>query len=135
MFLRHDPWENSNEDIPVAVAIAARVDEELAAVGLVVKVEGRAIVVDGIPVDNAAPNEAGFKLLKAEDIKNDEKIKIVGGVPTDATDESSAGFRLPKVGGEQPRIIEVLIAEEEDDLTPGFRNGNAAQFCQKLPKK
>ena len=40
MFLRHDPWENSNEDIPVAVAIAARVDEELAAVGLVVKVEG-----------------------------------------------------------------------------------------------
>ena len=97
--------------------------------------EGRAIVVDGIPVDNAAPNEAGFKLLKAEDLKNDEKIKIVGGVPTDATDESSAGFRLPKVGGEQPRIIEVLIAEEEDDLTPGFRNGNAAQFCQKLPKK
>ena len=37
MFLRHYP---SNEDIPVAVAIAARVDEELAAVGLVVKVEG-----------------------------------------------------------------------------------------------
>ena len=89
--------------------------------------EGRAIVVDGIPVNNARPNEAAFKLLNADDVKTDDdgKVKIVDSIPTDNTDESSAGFRLPVAKKEEPqqRVIEVLVAEEEEDLTPGFRKG------------
>ena len=90
--------------------------------------QGRAIVVDGIPVNNARPNEAAFKLLNADDVKTDDdggKVKIVDSIPTDNTDESSAGFRLPVAKKEEPqqRVIEVLVAEEEEDLTPGFRKG------------
>jgi len=77
-------------------------------------------------VNNAGPNEAAFKLLQADDVKNDaknDKIKIVDDVPTDNTDESTAGFRLPvdKKAEPQQRVIEVLVAEEEEDLTPGFK--------------
>jgi hypothetical protein len=90
--------------------------------------EGRAIVIDGIPIDNAGPHEAGFKLLKAEDIKaeKNEKIKLVDSIPTDNSDSDKAGFRLP--GGNknipEQRVIEVLIAEEDDDFAPGFKIGS-----------
>ena len=89
--------------------------------------EGRAIVIDGIPVDNAGPHEAGFKLLKADDIKieKNEKIKLVDDIPTDNSDSDKAGFRLPVVNKSEPeqRVIEVLIAEEEDDFA-GFKTGS-----------
>jgi hypothetical protein len=51
------------------------------------------------------------------------QIKLVDGLPTDNSAAGTAGFRLP-AGGEaeaeaeqkRPRIIEVLVAEEEEDL-------------------
>ena len=53
----------------VIVAGAPSVDDDIEVVNADDGKEGRAIVIDGIPVDNSASGQAGFKLLKADDIK------------------------------------------------------------------
>jgi hypothetical protein len=60
----------------VIVAGAPSNDDDLVVVVASDGKEGRAIVIDGIPVDNAAHGEAGFKLLKPADLDNENGDKV-----------------------------------------------------------